>query len=174
MNAVQQSWLVARRELRERSRSRAFRLSVIAMLVVVAGVIVVPSMIGTSATTKDVGMTGSRPPTLAATIETQSRAVGKTARIHEYATIAQGQRAVRDGNVDVLVVDGERLEWQRQNDEQLRAIVTSAIQLVAVQQRAAAAGISPEKMLAIVAPYRSPTSRSVALRAARATTRRPR
>jgi ABC-2 type transport system permease protein len=152
MNDVQQTWLVARRELRERSRSRAFRLSLIAMLVVVAAVIVLPSVLGSSATSKDVGVTGSTPPTLAAMIEAQSRAVGKTARIHEYATVAQGQQAVRDGKVDVLVVDGQRLVWQRENDEQLRAVVTSAIQLVAVQQRAAAAGISPDRMLAIVAP----------------------
>jgi ABC-2 type transport system permease protein len=152
MNGVRQSWLVARRELRERSRSRAFGLSLVAMLVVVVGVIVVPSMLGSSASTKDVGVTGTTPPALTATIQAQSRAVGKAVRIHEYATLAQGEQAVRDGKVDVLLVDGERLEWQRQNDEQLRAIVTSSVQLVAVQQRAAAAGISPDQMLEIVAP----------------------
>ena len=150
-SGVRQSWLVARRELRERSRSRAFRFSVIAMLVVVAGVIVLPSMLESSTSTKDVGVTGTTPPALTATIEAQSRAAGKTARIRLYQTLAQAEQAVRDGKVDVLIVDGQRLEWQRQNDE-LRAIVTSAIQAVAVQQRAAAAGISPDKMRAIVAP----------------------
>ena len=37
-------------------------------------------------------------------------------------------------------------------DEQLQAIVTGAIQLVAVQDRAAAAGIDPDELLALVAP----------------------
>ena len=152
MNGVRQSWLVAVRELRERSRSRAFRVSVIAMLVVVAGVIIVPSLIDTSTSTKDVGLTGSTPAALAATIEAQSRAVGNTARIHRYDNLVQAQQAVRDGKVDVLVVDGRRLEWQRENDEQLRAVVTGAIQLLAVSERAAAAGISPDEMAAIIAP----------------------
>ena len=74
------------------------------------------------------------------------------ARIHRYNTLAAGQQAVRDGDIDVLVVDGQRLEWRRQTDEQLRAIVTGAIQLVAIRDRAQAAGISPDKMLALVAP----------------------
>jgi len=152
MNGIRQSWLVAMRELRERSRSGAFRVSVIVMLVVVAGVIVVPSMLEGSNATKDVGVTGSTPVALRATIEAQSRAVGKTTRIHRYGTLAQGEQAVRDGKVDVLVVDGRRLEWRRQKDEQLRAVVTTAIQLVSVQERAAAAGISPDQMLAILAP----------------------
>ena len=151
MNGVRQSWLVALRELRERSRSRAFQASVIAMVVVVAGVILLPSLIG-SDNTKDIGVTGSVRTELAATIDAQSRAVGVTSHLHRYATLGEGRRAVRDGTVDVLVVDGRRLEWRRQNDEQLRAVVTGAIQLMAVRDRAAEAGISPDRMLAILAP----------------------
>ena len=41
---------------------------------------------------------------------------------------------------------------EAQTDEQLRVVVTGAIQLVAVQERAAAAGISPDDLLAMVAP----------------------
>ena len=152
MNGIHQTWLVAVRELRERSRSRAFRVSVIAMLVVVAAIIVVPSFLNTSASTKDVGFTGSTPPTLAATIQAQSHAVGKRARIHTYGNLGRAQQALRDGKIDVLVVDGHRLEWQRQNDEQLRAVVTGAIQLLAVRDRASAAGISPDTLSAIIAP----------------------
>ncbi len=44
------------------------------------------------------------------------------------------------------------MEWRRQANEQLRAVVTGAIQLVAIRERAAAVGISPDKMLAIVVP----------------------
>jgi ABC-2 type transport system permease protein len=152
MSGISQSWLVALRELRERSRSRAFRASVIAMVVVVAGVIIAPALLDTSTSTKDVGISGSTPAALAPTIEAQSRAFGKRARIHRYDDLARAEHAVRGGEIDVLVVDGRRLEWQRQNDEQLRAVVTGAIQLLAVRERAAAAGISPDAMTAILAP----------------------
>jgi ABC-2 type transport system permease protein len=54
--------------------------------------------------------------------------------------------------VDVLVVDAQRLEWRGSADEQLQVILTGAIQLVVVQERAAAAGINPDDLLALVTP----------------------
>jgi ABC-2 type transport system permease protein len=54
----------------------------------------------------------------------------------------------------VLVVGGNRLEWPRTVDQKLQAVVTSAIQLVAVRDRAAAAGISPDAMAAVLAPVK--------------------
>ena len=92
------------------------------------------------------------PTELPRAIQAQGDAVGITARVHRYDSVAAGEEAVRDGDVDVLVVDAQRLEWRRQADEQLRAVVTGAIQLVAVRERAAAAGISPDDLLALVAP----------------------
>ena len=53
---------------------------------------------------------------------------------------------MRDKDIDVLVVDAQRLAWRGEADERLRAVVTGAIQLVAVQERAAAAGITPDQL----------------------------
>ena len=153
MNGVRQGWLVAVREMRERSRSRAFRASLVVMILVVVGVIIAARRCSsTGGGTKDVGLTGSIPNELPRAIQDQSDAVGITARVHRYDSLAAGEEAVRDGDVDVLVVDAQRLEWRRQADEQLQAVVTGAIQLVAVRDRAAAAGISPDTLLALVAP----------------------
>ena len=135
--------LVAVRELRERSRSRAFRASLIGMLLFVAGVITVPALVGgDEGGAKDVGLTGAVPAELPAAVQAQSDAVGSQVRVHRYDDVAAGQKAVRSGDVDVLVVDGRRLEWRDEVDEQLRAGVAGAIQLVAVRERAAAAGIT--------------------------------
>ena len=49
----------------------------------------------------------------------------------------------------MLVVDARRLKWRGRADEQLRAVVTGAIQLVAVQERAAAAGVNPDDLAAL-------------------------
>ena len=56
-------------------------------------------------------------------------------RVHRFDDVAAGEEAVRQQDVDVLVVDARQLEWRGQADEQLRAVVTGAIQLVAVQER---------------------------------------
>jgi hypothetical protein len=52
----------------------------------------------------------------------------------------------------VLVADARRLEWGGRPDEQLKAVVTGAIQLVTVRERAAAAGISHRALSALLAP----------------------
>ncbi len=137
MNGVRQGWLVAAREIRERSRSRAFLASVLLMVLVVAGRHR-PARRARHRRhgTKDVGLTGATPAQLPAAMRAQGDAVGTTARIHHYDTLAAGEAAVRDGEVDVLVVDARQLEWRQRADEQLKAVVTGAIQLVAVRERA--------------------------------------
>jgi ABC-2 type transport system permease protein len=72
--------------------------------------------------------------------------------VHRYDDVAAGEEAVRHREVDVLVVDGQRLLWRGLPDEQLRALLTGAIQLVAVQDRAAEAGIGADELAALAAP----------------------
>jgi ABC-2 type transport system permease protein len=61
MNGLRQGWLVAVRELRERGRSRAFQASLAVMLLVVVGVIILPTMLDIGGGPKDVGLTGAVP-----------------------------------------------------------------------------------------------------------------
>ena len=152
MNGLRQGWLVARREMRERSRSRAFRAGVVVMLVLVVAAIALPQLLKGGTVIKDVGFTGPTPTELPAVVVDQARALDVTVRLHRYDDVAAGEQAVRDQKVDVLVVDADQLKWRGKPDERLRAIVTGSIQLLAVQQRAAAAGIDPHQALALLAP----------------------
>ena len=152
MTGMRQTWLVARREMRERSRSRAFQASVVFLIVGVAAMLILPVLLKPSST-RDVGVTGSAPTALAATIARQAQAAGITARIHHpYASLAAAEQAVRQGHLDVLVADTRRLEWKGKADEQLQAVVTGAIQLATIRERATAAGISPGALAALLAP----------------------
>ena len=147
-------WLVARRELRERSRSRAFRASLVVMLLAVVAMIVLPAVLTNTSRERKVGVTGSAPAGLTATIRTQANAVDLDAHIRRYADVATGERAVRNGDVDVLVIGGRTLEWPRRSDEKLKAVVTGAIQLVAVRERAAATGVTPGQLQSLLTPVR--------------------
>jgi ABC-2 type transport system permease protein len=151
MTGVQQAWLVARREIRERSRSHAFLASVVLMVVTVAAMLILPALL-TSGGAKDVGVTGPAPAALPAVTAEQAQAAGTTVRVHRYPSLAAGEQAVREGHLDVLVVGTQRLEWRHRADEQLKAVVTSAIQLATVRERAAAAGITPDALTALLAP----------------------
>lgn len=122
------------------------------MILVVAGVIVVPSMLDSERGPKDVGLTGVIPPGLADALREQATVEQTSVRLRRFDDLAAGEAAVRDKDLDVLVVDALRLEWPRQADDALRAVVGGALQRVAVGERAAAAGISPDDMLSLVAP----------------------
>ncbi len=124
MSDLQQGWLVAVREMRERSRSRAFRASLVVMLLVVLAVIVAPALLGGGDGTLDVGLTGTVPEELPRAISEQSEAIGQTVDVRRYDDVAAGEEAVRQGDIDVLVVDARRLEWRRQTDEELRSVLT--------------------------------------------------
>ncbi|MDH5236921.1 MAG: ABC transporter permease [Acidimicrobiia bacterium] len=152
MIGLRQMWLVADREIRERSRSRAFRASFLVMILATVGLILVPALLDDDTGTRDVGLAGSVPSELAAAIEEQSTITDVTLRIQRFDSVVAGEEAVREGDLDVLVVDAQRLEWRRQTDEQLAGVVTGAIQAVAVSERAAAAGIDTDDLLALVAP----------------------
>jgi ABC-2 type transport system permease protein len=152
MNGVRQAWYVAVREMGERLRSPLYYLSLGLMVLIVGGSIVMPSVLDDGTESRDVGVVGTVPAGLGAAIEARGDAVHVDVRITRFDTVAAGQRSVRSGDVDVLVVDAARLEWQRRSEAQLQTILTSAIQLVTVQQRASAAGISPADLAALSAP----------------------
>jgi ABC-2 type transport system permease protein len=152
MNGMRQGWLVAKREIRERSRSRAFLASVVLMVVTVASALIIPAVLKPGGGTKDIGLTGPTPPALAATVQAQAHAAGITVRVHRYASLAAGEQATRQGRLTVLVASAQRMEWQGRADQQLKGVLTDAIQQVTVSERAAAAGISPGAAAALLAP----------------------
>ena len=79
-------------------------------------------------------------------MQAQGDAVDTTIRIHHLR--AGGEAAVRDGDIDVLWWTPDSSSGA--TDEQLKAVVTGAIQFVAVRDRAEAAGMDPDELLAIV------------------------
>ena len=152
MSGWHQGWLVARREMRERSRSRAFLVSIVVMILAVTAMIVLPAVLSTSGKTKHVGLTGAIPSGLSQDVQTQGRTVGITVRIHTYPTVTAGEQAVRDKHIDVLVVDSKRLEWPSKAEDKLKTVVTSAIQIDSLRHRASAEGITPSTLSRLLAP----------------------
>jgi ABC-2 type transport system permease protein len=122
------------------------------MVLVVVAAIVVPALVEAGAVTRDVGFAGTTPDGLAEEVVDQGAAVDVTVHLHRYDDVVAGEEAVRDEDIDVLVVDASRLAWRVEVDERLRAVLTGAIQFVALQERAAAAGITPEQLASLGSP----------------------
>lgn len=151
MSGPRQTWLVARRELRERGRSKAFLVSLVLMVLGVGAAVALPGLLEAD-DRADVGLAGEVPAGLPAALQAQGEAVGDTIEVHDVVDVDAGEEAVRDGELDVLVLDAERLAWRRHVDEELEALLTGAIQIVAIEQRAVAAGIQPAELEDLLAP----------------------
>lgn len=152
MSGWLQVWLVARRELRERSRSKGLWVGTAFMLIVVVAAIVVPGLVDNDTVDRDVGLTAVVPDALPAAIVGQGAAVDVRVELHRYADRSEGEGALRDDDIDVLVVGGDTLVWREDADQRLRAILSGAVQLTALQNRASAAGITPEQLQQLAAP----------------------
>jgi ABC-2 type transport system permease protein len=152
MTTPAQVWLVARREVRERVRSKGLWAGTAIMLLVVVASIAVPALAGGGAVTKHVGFAGDTPAALIEVVRSQGTAVDVTVRVHRFDSVTAGEAAVRDGDIDVLVTDRRRLEWRGRPQERLQTLVTGSIQLVAMSERAAAMGVGVDQLASLTAP----------------------
>ena len=142
--------LVASREISERTGSRAFLVSTLAIVILVVGGVVVPGL--TDQTKKvSVGITGATPADLPAALRDASRARDTSLELLRYRTVAAGESAVRGGDADVLIVAGRRLVWKAEPDPEIAGAVTSAVQRVEFAQRARSLGLTPEQATTLVA-----------------------
>jgi ABC-2 type transport system permease protein len=153
------TWIVALREIRERGGSRSYRISTVLALLLVVAIILLPSVIGKSKT-YHVGVTGSLPAGIEAAVITQAKAADRQLEVRSYGTVAEGESAVRDKKVDVLLVDGSRLEWRSKVDSTLTAAIANAVQAVHVREQADRLRISADQLAQLLVPV-TLTSRTI-------------
>ena len=153
------TWIVALREIRERGGSRAYRISTVLGVILVVAIVLVPSLLDKS-TTYHVGMSGAVPGGTVTALAEQARAVNHDLEVTHYPSVADGERAVRDKKIDVLLVDGTRLEWRTKSDSTLAAAIANAVQAVHIRDQADRLGISSDKLAQLLVPV-SLTSRTL-------------
>lgn len=141
--------LVASRELRERTNSRAFLLATIAIMAIVVAGVVIPGL-REKTTRLRAGTTGPSRPGLVVALHQAAGADGARLDVRQYASVAAGEAAARDGRVGVLIVAGHRLVWKAEPDTRLAAVVSAAVQRVRLAERAAALGLSPAQATALM------------------------
>lgn len=145
------TWVVALREIRERAGSRAYRVSTVLGVVLIVALVVVPSLLEKSKT-YHVGITGKLPAGTVTALQVQVRAVDHQLTTTRYGSLADGERAVRDKKIDVLLVDASRLEWRTKADSTLTAAIAGAIQAVHIRAQADRLGISADQLTQLLVP----------------------
>lgn len=105
-------WLVTKRELRERGRSRGFILSSVLSVVILLGIILIPQALGGEADTFEIGAVGEGNGPLVeaarqfeAGLAVEEETDPDVFEVTEFATRQEGEDALRNGDIEVLLVD---------------------------------------------------------------------
>jgi ABC-2 type transport system permease protein len=144
--------LVARREVVEQLRGRSFMISTAVTLLILVGIIVVPRLFGVGRPeTFDLGMVGGASARVGQVLVAQADAAGVEVRVRP-VDLAAAEAGVRDGSLDLAIVDGRELVAKSEVNEQLGLLVQSASRAVRAQERLAAAGLDQAEIQATLAP----------------------
>ncbi|HVV37515.1 MAG TPA: ABC transporter permease [Acidimicrobiales bacterium] len=125
--------LVAMRELRDRLRSRVFRVTTLVSAAIVAALIVLPH-VNEKPKTYDVGLVGQTDPAIRAAVSNMGPALSATVRVHDVASEQAARRQLRSGNLDVALVNGRNVIIDDPVDPDR---VTGRVRLVAAISEAA-------------------------------------
>ena len=105
MKATAAVVLVARREVRERLRSKVFRISTVIAAGVVAALIVLPTL-NDSKASYDIGLVGHTDPVIRSAVGQIGPAIGATVHLTDVTDRTDARRQLRDGKLDIALVDG--------------------------------------------------------------------
>ncbi|HEU4492287.1 MAG TPA: ABC transporter permease [Jiangellales bacterium] len=136
--------LVAGRSITENLRSKTFKIVTAGLLLISAAAVVVPQLLGQDETSYTLATIG-RPAELAAAVDRAAEAAGLDvaylARDDEDAV----RRAVADGEADAGLA-GDVLYTPQRGQSTFPVLVSQSVVAIAVSQRLADAGLSPDQM----------------------------
>lgn len=145
-------FLVARRELVERARSRAFQVGTAIQLVAIVIVLVIATVTGGGEETKKVALVGAASQPYAQALQAAGPALDATIETRAYDDRSAAARAVEDGTVDAAVVDGDTVLVEDDPDDTLAAAVQATRRQLALRDALDRAGVPPERLQAALDP----------------------
>jgi len=145
-------WIVARRELVERLRSRAFQVGTAVQLVSIVIALVIAAVTGGGEDTKKVALAGEASAAYAAPLRATGPALDAKVETTVVADRAAAVKAVRDGDADAAVVDGREVVVDDDPGDTLAAAIQSVRRELALRDALDRAGVPPAELRAALAP----------------------
>ena len=143
-------WLVARREVREQTRTTAFRVATAITVLLVAAAIIVPSLIGSDGPDeRTVAFVEAPSAPVRDALEAVAPALGTEVEITSAAGDAEARRLVGDGDADVAVLADGSLLVDKSVDtgdpSEVDKLALTLGEVLRVQRGLEAAGLTPEQ-----------------------------
>lgn len=150
---VQGVWLVARREIGTRVRSKAFVIGTVVMLAVIGGWVGFAVFLGQSDARSTVGVTERTAP-LAEPISAAAQDFGRSVEPVDVSDVDAGERQVREGDLDVLLTGSPtepRALVEDDLGEELRAAINTAARQQALDLQLQQVGADPVQVRSAMA-----------------------
>lgn len=146
-------WLVARRELTDRLRSRPFRLVTLLLAVAVGAAILVPGLLRSDGPERyELALVAGSTADLAELLTSSADAAGVELDLRVVGEHGEAERLVSDGSVDAALVAGPQLLAPRpQLALDLRTVVDAAVNEDRVRTGLAELETDPEPVLGVLA-----------------------
>ncbi|HVW34085.1 MAG TPA: ABC transporter permease [Acidimicrobiia bacterium] len=152
--------LVAVREIRERLRSRVFRVGTAVLLAAAAAAVVIPALRTTHHGHLTIGTVGAVPAELHTELESTGATLGATVTIVPETDRAGAETAVRTAAVDMVVVDAEQILVRRPVAPADLSTTTVAARALAgwigTRNALVSAGLSPADAARLAQPAPAP------------------
>src|SRR6266571_1238709 len=97
--------IVAEREIRQRGRSRAFMVSTIVLLLVVAAGVVIPAILAHTAKPQRVGIVGGQTAAMTEIVREAGHLTGTGVTVVPQPSLASAEAALRSGQLDVVLAN---------------------------------------------------------------------
>ncbi len=150
--------LVVGREVRQRARTRAFRIATVVLMLVALGGVALPHFLGHSTTTYRIGLAGPAPAGTGPALDAAARATGAGVQVSTLASATQASSEVRTGRLDAALVDGSRIVTQKTSSSPATQLVDRAVATARLADRLAAAGAPPPEVSSLISPRPLPVS----------------
>jgi ABC-2 type transport system permease protein len=106
---LRMTWLVARREIRLRAKTRVFVITTLIMLIAVALAVALPAILSGKSKPTRVGIVGGDTTTLSSIVTEAGRLSGGTAIAVTEPSKAAAEAALRSGDLGAVLVDGKEI-----------------------------------------------------------------
>jgi ABC-2 type transport system permease protein len=101
--------IVAQREIRQRGRSRAFAISTIVLLLVVAAGVAIPAIVAKNAKPQRVGVVGTSVAAMTGVVREAGRLTDTAVTVVREPSLAAAEAALRSGGLDVALVNNREV-----------------------------------------------------------------
>ena len=150
MSGSRASWLAARREIRERFRSRAFRVSTLIQVLAVVALAIVVSVTGGSDTTSvKVGVVGADGKAVVAQAERAAGQFDLEFETTDFSDVSAAREAMADGDIEASVGSGPVLVVS-DTPEQAQAVLGQAVADSELRSGLESAGLTPQRSAGII------------------------